>query len=106
MFRTHSAQESPSSQKNVIQTFAQCGRIGRRGLNVLLVVEEDDVREAENVLRQLSETVGIFVREVKTTKKKLATKMYVFLRPILYLGAFVLCYCHNISNAYNEYDLH
>ena len=75
MFRTHSAQESPSSQKNVIQRFAQCGLIGRRGLNVLLVVEEDDVREAGNVLHQLSETAGIFVKEVKTTKKKLATKM-------------------------------
>ena len=75
MFRIHSALESPSLQKNVIQTVARCGRIGRRGLNVLLVVEEDDVREAGNVLHQRSETVGIFVREVKTTKKKPATKM-------------------------------
>ena len=75
MFRTHSVPESPSSQKNAIQTFVQCGRIGRLGLNVLLVVEEDDVREAGNVLHQPSETADIFVREVKTTRKKLATIM-------------------------------
>ena len=75
MFLIRNVLGSLNSMKSVIQIRVQCGRNGRSGHNAQLLVEVDDVKEAENVQRQLSGTDDTFVKEEMISKKKHAMKM-------------------------------
>ena len=85
MFLIRNVLGNLNSMKSVIQIHAQCGQNGHSGHNVQLVVEEEDVKGAENVQRQLFGTDDTFVKEEMILKKRPAMKMYDFQKLYLYI---------------------
>ena len=75
MFPIRNALEIQNSKKNAIWIGVLCGPNGLNGRNVLLVVEEGDVKEAVNVPHRLSEMDDTSVKGEMTLKSKLAMKM-------------------------------